>query len=110
MLDDYVEIVRDERHIKKERAKARELKNTPYFQELLRKGICRYCGKQFPKDQLTIDHIVPVARGGRSVKGNIVPCCKDCNSEKKYLTPAELIIRQLEQEEAAKNKPSPTDE
>ena len=94
----------------RERKKARELKKSAWWQAILQKGVCHYCGEKFPPGELTMDHIVPVARGGRSVKGNIVPCCKDCNSEKKYLTPAELIIRQLEQEEAAKNKPSPTDE
>ena len=104
MFDDYVEIVRDERHIKRERAKARELKNTPYFQELLRKGICRYSGKKFPREELTIDHIVPVARGGRSTRGNMAVCCLDCNQKKRCLTPAEMILfaenaRQSESEE-----------
>ena len=92
MLDDYVEIFRDEKHIKRERNKARELKSTPYFQELLRKGICRYCGKQFPKEQLTIDHVVPIVRGGRSTRGNMVVCCLDCNQKKRCLTPAEMIL------------------
>jgi 5-methylcytosine-specific restriction endonuclease McrA len=36
-----------------------------------------------------MDHVVPLARGGKSVKGNVVPCCKECNSEKKYLLPLE---------------------
>ena len=98
MFDDYVEIVRDERHIKRERAKARELKQSSYFQEQLRRGICRYCGRKFPREELTIDHIVPVARGGRSTRGNMAVCCRQCNMEKKYLTPAEMILRQLEKE------------
>ncbi len=95
-MDDWVEINRDERHIRRERAKARELRGTPYFQELLRKGICRYCGKKFPPEELTLDHIVPVARGGRSTRGNLAPCCRACNQAKKYLTPAELLLRNLE--------------
>lgn len=92
MFDDYVEIVRDERHIKRERAKARELKQSSYFQEQLRRGICRYCGRKFPREELTIDHIVPVARGGRSTRGNMVVCCLDCNQKKRCLTPAEMIL------------------
>ena len=36
-----------------------------------------------------MDHIVPVARGGQSVKGNVVPSCKDCNTAKKQLLPME---------------------
>ena len=98
-MDDCIEIERDEAHIKRERAKARELRKTPYFQELLRKGVCYYCKETFPKEELTLDHIVPVARGGRSTRGNLVVCCKNCNMEKKYLTPAEMILRQLEQEQ-----------
>jgi 5-methylcytosine-specific restriction endonuclease McrA len=36
-----------------------------------------------------MDHIVPIARGGRSTKGNLVPACKDCNNQKKQLLPME---------------------
>ena len=98
-MDDWVEINRDERHIKRERAKAREMRQTPYYQDLFRKGICHYCGQKFPKDQLTLDHIVPVSRGGRSTRGNLVVACLDCNQKKKYLTPVEMLLRQLEEEQ-----------
>lgn len=47
-MDDWIEIQRDERHIKRERAKARELRKTPYFQNLLRQGICHYCNEKIP--------------------------------------------------------------
>jgi 5-methylcytosine-specific restriction endonuclease McrA len=97
-MEDWVEINRDERHIKRERAKAREMRQTPYYQELFRKGICHYCGKKFPQDQLTLDHIVPVSRGGRSTRGNLVVACLDCNQKKKYLTPVEMLLRQLDGE------------
>ena len=76
-------------------AKARELRKTPYFQELLRKGICHYCGGHFKKEELTLDHIVPVARGGRSTRGNLVVCCKSCNNSKSCLTPAEQLLNLL---------------
>lgn len=36
-----------------------------------------------------MEHIVPIVRGGRSTKANVVPCCKACNSQKKYLLPVE---------------------
>jgi 5-methylcytosine-specific restriction protein A len=36
-----------------------------------------------------MDHVVPLARGGRSTKGNLVPACKDCNNKKKNLLPME---------------------
>jgi len=31
-----------------------------------------------------MDHVVPLVRGGRSIRGNVVPACKACNSEKKH--------------------------
>ena len=42
-----------------------------------------------PAQELTMDHIVPIARGGRSTKGNVVPACKECNNTKKQLLPME---------------------
>jgi len=36
-----------------------------------------------------MDHIVPLSRGGKSKKGNVVPACKDCNNKKKYMLPIE---------------------
>ncbi len=36
-----------------------------------------------------MDHIVPLARGGRSTKDNLVPCCKDCNTKKNSMMPLE---------------------
>ena len=30
-----------------------------------------------------MDHLVPLVRGGRSTKGNLVPACKECNTAKK---------------------------
>ncbi len=86
-MDDWIEINRDERHIKRERAKAREMRQTPYYRELFRKGLCHYCGKKFPEEELTLDHIVPVARGGKSTRGNLVVCCRPCNQAKNTSPP-----------------------
>ena len=79
--------------VRKEKAKARELRQTQWWQNRLSAGVCHYCGKTFDPKELTLDHIVPVARGGKSTRGNVVPACKTCNSDKKYYTPAELILR-----------------
>lgn len=95
-MDEWIEINRDERHIKREREKARQLRSTPYYKELFRKGICHYCQKHFPENELTLDHIVPVSRGGRSTKGNLVVACRSCNQAKKYLTPAEILLNEIE--------------
>ncbi|MEN6440178.1 MAG: HNH endonuclease [Syntrophobacter sp.] len=75
--------------LRKEKDKARELRNSQWWKRQLAKGCCYYCSRRFPPAELTMDHIVPIVRGGRSVRGNIVPACKDCNNKKKYLLPLE---------------------
>ncbi len=79
----------DESHISRERAKAREIRKQGWWKNKIAKGICHYCGQQIPPKELTLDHIVPLVRGGRSTKGNCVPACKECNSKKQSLLPIE---------------------
>jgi 5-methylcytosine-specific restriction endonuclease McrA len=45
-----------------------------------------------------MDHIVPVARGGKSVKGNVVVCCFACNQSKGLSTPVDIILDKLKKE------------
>ncbi|PKN63970.1 MAG: hypothetical protein CVU57_16985 [Deltaproteobacteria bacterium HGW-Deltaproteobacteria-15] len=52
-------------------------------------GVCYYCRQKVGVKNLTMDHVIPLSRGGKSLKGNIVPCCKECNNKKKYLIPVE---------------------
>ena len=82
----------DEKHVKKEKAKAKDLRTSQWWKQKLASGTCHYCEKSFAKEDLTMDHKVPISRGGTTSKGNIVVCCKACNSEKKYYTPAEMIM------------------
>jgi len=89
----------DDKHRKREREKARQLRKSRWWQQKLDAGICHYCAGEFPKEELTMDHIVPVARGGRSNKGNVVVACKACNNEKSYQTPVDMIIDQLKEED-----------
>ena len=79
--------------VKKEREKARKLRKSQWWQNKLNAGLCHYCGKTVARDQLTMDHVVPVSRGGKSNKGNVVPSCKDCNNEKKIDIPVENILK-----------------
>lgn len=78
-----------EEDVKREKAKARELRDSQWWKNKRGKGECYYCGKKFKPSELTMDHIVPIVRGGKSTKGNIVPCCKECNNKKKYMLPME---------------------
>lgn len=86
----------DQKHIKKEREKARQLRRSPWWKQKIAQGECYYCQESFHSEQLTLDHKVPLSRGGRSNKGNVVVCCKDCNSSKSSLTPAEMILHKKE--------------
>jgi len=75
--------------LKKEKRKARELRASQWWKRRCAKGKCHYCGRPTPAGELTMDHVVPMARGGRTTKGNVVPCCKTCNNKKKNLLPME---------------------
>jgi 5-methylcytosine-specific restriction protein A len=78
-----------ENDIKKERNKAREMRGSQWWKRKCDKGTCYYCGRSIQPKELTMDHIVPIARGGKTTKGNVVPCCKECNNLKKQLLPME---------------------
>jgi 5-methylcytosine-specific restriction endonuclease McrA len=79
----------DEIQIKRERRKARELRDSQWWKRRISRGICYYCGREAPAKELTMDHIVPISRGGKTTKSNVVPACKECNNNKKHLLPME---------------------
>jgi len=79
----------DEALIRAERHKARELRRSRWWQQKTSTGTCWYCGQQVGFKNLTMDHVIPLARGGRSTKDNLVPCCKECNNKKKGSLPVE---------------------
>ena len=85
--------------LKRERARARELRQSPWWKRRLGSGVCYYCRRRVGPRALTMDHIVPLGRGGKSVRGNVVPCCKDCNVGKKSMVPIEWAehLRRLDQ-------------
>ncbi len=79
----------DESVLKKERAKARQLRASQWWKRKRSDGICHYCGGTFLPKELTMDHVIPIVRGGRSEKFNLVPCCKECNTQKRQMLPTE---------------------
>ena len=87
MSDYYAPI--DPALLKRERAKARELRASAWWKRRISTGVCHYCRRAVGAHGLTMDHLVPLGRGGRSARGNVVPACKDCNDRKKALLPVE---------------------
>lgn len=88
----------DSKRIKKEREKARELRASPWWKAKLQEGLCHFCQQKFNAKDLTMDHLVPLARGGLSTKNNLVAACKQCNAKKKLSTPVDDILNQLQKE------------
>ena len=43
---------------------------------------CQYCRREFPTALLTLDHVVPLSRGGATTWENVVTACKKCNNRK----------------------------
>lgn len=79
----------DPEALRRERAKARELRASQWWKRRVSDGVCYYCRRRVGPRALTMDHIVPLGRGGSSVRGNVAPSCKDCNTRKKSLLPVE---------------------
>ena len=75
--------------IKIEKGKARKLRDTAWWKRKKGNGVCHYCRGKFKPADLTMDHVIPISRGGHSTRENLVACCKDCNNKKKNLLPAE---------------------
>lgn len=43
---------------------------------------CQYCSNQFERRHLTLDHVIPLSKGGKTIWTNIVAACGPCNSRK----------------------------
>lgn len=78
-----------EEDIRREKEKARRLRQSVWWLRKAQEGRCHYCRREVGRGNLTMDHVVPLSRGGKSKKGNLVPACKDCNNKKKSLLPVE---------------------
>jgi 5-methylcytosine-specific restriction endonuclease McrA len=51
--------------------------------------VCAYCGGHFVELDLTVEHILPVSRGGRHEWTNVVTACRSCNTRKGSRRPEE---------------------
>lgn len=55
------------------------------------KGICGICGRFVPPDCFTIDHIIPISKGGTYDYDNLQCCCKKCNQLKDDALPDDFF-------------------
>ena len=51
---------------------------------------CQYCGDQFPINELSLDHVIPRAKGGKLTWTNTVSACLKCNCKKGKVLPEDL--------------------
>ena len=84
-----------QRHIRAERERGKKLRKTPWWKTQIQSGVCHFCHQKVGAENLTMDHVVPLARGGKSTRGNVVPACQACNRQKKLGTPVETILDQI---------------
>ncbi|MFQ5817641.1 MAG: HNH endonuclease [Terriglobia bacterium] len=57
------------------------------------RNTCQFCGNVFPPSALTLDHVIPRARGGETTWENLVACCHACNHRKGDRTPEEAGLK-----------------
>jgi len=70
------------------------------------KYCCQYCSQRYHTEDLTFDHVVPIAKGGRKTWENIVTACWRCNNRKSGRTPEEAGMRLIKK--PARPKWTPT--
>jgi len=56
---------------------------------------CQFCGSTLPAHELTLDHVIPRSRGGRTDWDNLVACCHKCNNLKGDRLPEEAGLKLL---------------
>lgn len=58
---------------------------------------CQYCSKKLGWGNITVDHVIPKCRGGKTTWKNCVVCCKICNRKKGARLPNEANMQLLKQ-------------
>lgn len=54
---------------------------------------CQYCGRRFSTSELSLDHVIPLSRGGATTWENVVCACLTCNVRKGNRLPDEALMR-----------------
>lgn len=67
----------------KDMLKRRRLPRFSKFNLYLRdEATCQYCSTQLHRTQITLDHVIPISKGGKTNWENIVIACAPCNTRK----------------------------
>lgn len=66
---------------------------------------CQYCGRKFPSNELSLDHVVPRSQGGGTSWENVVCACMRCNVKKGGRTPAQARMRLISQPRRPRRSP-----
>lgn len=66
---------------------------------------CQYCGSRFPTTELSLDHVIPKSRGGRTIWENIVCACTECNARKGGRLPVEARMTLIRKPDRPKRSP-----
>lgn len=59
---------------------------------------CYICGRKIPSGELSIDHVIPLAKGGLNISENKKPACKRCNQLKGTFDYSEDLVRVIKRE------------
>lgn len=78
--------------MRREKERARALRQSRWWQTLIQHAACYYCNAVLAPRDVTMDHIVPISQGGMSTRGNIVASCKNCNTRKRDMTAVEWAL------------------
>ena len=87
-VEDYLPLA-DADQLAREKHRARVLRSSAWWKRQRAAGRCYHCGGTFPPGELTMDHLIPLIRGGRSIKANVKPSCRGCNQSKAARLPIE---------------------
>lgn len=88
---EYPSILRLKNHVR------RNYYNSNFSRKALVKrdrNTCQYCGIRLTASQVTVDHVLPKAQGGKTTFTNCVVCCQNCNNKKADRTPeqAKMVL------------------
>lgn len=91
--------------MKREQIEERQYFNYEEHKIILSKsnGKCARCGKNLNLSSMTVEHVIPISKGGTNEMDNLIALCHDCNQEKlNYIVSPRAYYNYLPEEELAR--------